>query len=299
MFKKLILSLVVVMVSVSFVFAGGSNNSCATRYPLVLCHGMGASATIAVLGVPVVQYWYNIPDALNAQGAKVYVTSVNGMDSTANKAASVKAQILQIMAITGASKVNIIGHSHGTIYTRYMISNLGMASKVASYTSLCGPHRGSSVADFVFKIVPQSGWNLLGSTLDMVYAVLFGDSSPNSLANGIQVTRPYMNNTFNPNTPNVTGLYYQSWASKIKYVSNSVILEIPWLIGKYYEGDFDGLVSTTSAQWGNYRGCIEGAWWAGGVDHLNLVNQLFGVTPGFDSPAFFVQIVSELKTKGY
>ena len=298
--KKLLFSLLAVIFSVSLAFAGGSSNTtCQTKYPIVLCHGMGASATIAVLGVPVVQYWYNIPSALEADGAKVYVTSVNGMDSTANKAASVKAQILQIMAVTGASKVNIIGHSHGTIYTRYMITNLGMASKVASYTSLCGPHRGSSVADFIFKIVPQSGWSLLGGTLDMVYAVLFGDNSPNSLANGIQVTRPYMNNTFNPNTPNVAGLYYQSWASKIKYCSNSVILEIPWLIGNYYEGDFDGLVAVTSAKWGNFRGTIEGAWWAGGVDHLNMVNQLFGVTPGFDSPAFFVGMVQDLKSRGY
>jgi triacylglycerol lipase len=108
-----------------------------------------------------------------------------------------------------------------------------------------------------------------------------------------------MQNVFNKNCPDVSGLYYQSYTSKIKYVSNSLVLEIPWLIALYYEGDNDGLVSVTSAKWGNFRGVIEGAWWAGGVDHLNIVNQFFGITPGFDAPQFYIDMVSDLKNKGY
>ncbi|HON78566.1 MAG TPA: alpha/beta fold hydrolase [Spirochaetota bacterium] len=278
------------------VFAGSSSsNTCDTRYPIVLAHGMGASAEI--LGI--MDYWWGIEDPMEDEGADVYITSVNGMDSTANKAASFRAQFLQILAIAGASKGNIIGHSHGTVYTRYALTNLGLGSKVASHTSLSGPHRGSSVADTIFNIVPECGWELTGATLDFVYAFIFGDTNPNSLENGLEMTRPHMQNIFNPNCPNVSGVYYQSWTSKIRYASNSVILEIPWLICKYYEGDNDGLVSVTSAKWGNFRGVIEGSWWSGGVDHLNIVGQLFGVTPGFDAPGFFVSIAQDLKARGY
>ena len=276
-------------------FSSGADPNCNTKYPIILAHGMGAQAKI----VSIVDYWWGIEDALEDEGADVYITSVNGMDSTANKAASFKKQFLNILAVTGKTKANIIGHSHGTIYTRYAITNLGIYGKVASYTSLSWPHRGSSVADFLFKLVPNQGWSLVGSALDIVYTFVFGDKNPNSLANGIEVTRPYMNNTFNPNCPNKSGIYYQSITSKIKYVSNSLILQIPWLICKAYEGDNDGLVSVTSGKWGTFRGVVEGASWAGGVDHLNIVNQFFGITPGFDAPQFYIDVVSDLKNKGY
>jgi len=279
----------------TIVLASGSAPKCDTKYPVVLAHGMGAQAKI----VNIVDYWWGIEDALEDEGADVYITSVNGMDSTANKAQSFKRQFLDILAISGKSKANIVGHSHGTIYTRYAITNLGLSSKVASYTGLSGPHRGSSVADTIFNIVPNQGWALVGATLDIVYTFVFGDKNPNSLENGLEMTRPYMQNVFNKNCPDVSGLYYQSYTSKIKYVSNSLILEVPWLIALYYEGENDGLVSVTSAKWGNFRGVIEGAWWAGGVDHLNIVNQFFGVTPGFDAPQFYVDMISDLKNKGY
>jgi triacylglycerol lipase len=295
--KKLLLTILlatILLLPVS-VFAGGSSYTCNTKYPIVLAHGMGASAQI--LGI--VDYWWGIPEALEDEGAKVYITSVNGMDSTRNKAISFKNQFLQIKAITGAAKLNIIGHSHGCLYTRDAVSNLGISSYVASHTSIAGPHRGSAIADIIVGIVPDSMEWLVGGTLDFVYAFIFGDSSPNSLQNGYDLTRPYMNNTFNPNTPNKAGIYYQSWAAKAKISCPSVILEPTWLVLLAYEGDNDGLVSVNSAKWGTFRGIEEAAWYSPGCDHLNIVGQLFGITPGFDAGEFYVDIASDLKNKGY
>ncbi len=293
--SKMFVILMVMIIIPSLSFASGDTAKCDTKYPVVLAHGMGAQAKI----VNIVDYWWGIEDALEDEGADVYITSVNGMDSTANKAASFKQQFLEILAVSGKSKASIIGHSHGTIYTRYAITNLALGDKVASYTSLSGPHRGSSVADTIFNIVPNEGWDLAGDALDIVYTFIFGDDDPNSLDNGLEVTRPYMNDVFNPNCPDVSGLYYQSYTSKIRYLSNSIILQIPWLICKAYEGDNDGLVSVSSAKWGNFRGVISGSWWSGGVDHLNIVNQFFGITPGFDAPEFYIDMVEDLKNKGF
>jgi triacylglycerol lipase len=298
--RKRIFIIFILSLALSFSTAAfaGSSYTCNTKYPVVLAHGMGASAEI--LGI--VDYWWGIPEALQDEGCKVYVTSVNGMDSTANKAVSFKAQFLQILTVAGAAKANIIGHSHGTIYTRYAITNLGLGSKVASYTSIAGPHRGSVIADVIIGIVPNSLEWLVGDTLDFIYAFIFGDTNPNSLQNGYDLTRPYMINTFNPNTPNVGGIYYQSWAAKIKMMAvdaRNWYFVATWPILLAYEGDNDGLVSVTSAKWGTFRGTEDASWYSAGCDHLNIVDQLFGVTPGFDAPDFYVNIVSELKSKGY
>ncbi|MEW5735087.1 MAG: alpha/beta fold hydrolase [Thermodesulfobacteriota bacterium] len=296
--RMLLIAALILTVLPTLALAGGSSATCNTKYPVILAHGMGASAEI--LGI--LDYWYGIPEALDDEGASVYVTTVNGMDTTANKAAAFKAQFLQILAVTGKTKANIIGHSHGCLYTRYAISNLGLSTKVASHTSIAGPHRGSVIADVILGIVPNSLEWLVGDVMDFVYAFVFGDDNPNTLQNGYELTRSYMTNTFNPSVPNKTGIYYQSWTGKIKTMAVNArnwYFVATWPILLAYEGDNDGLVSVNSAKWGSFRGVKEGAWYSAGVDHLNEVNQPLGVTPGFDSPDFFVSIVSELKSKGY
>jgi len=274
--------------------AGGSSNTCDTKYPIVMAHGMGFSAE--VLGM--VDYWWGIPGTLEDEGADVFITSVNGMDSTRNKADDFANQFWYIKAITRAEKLNIIAHSHGTLYTRDAISNLGLYPYVRSHTSIAGPHRGSALADLIMYSFSDSVVASLGGALDLVYTFVLGDSNPDSIRNGYDVCTDYMTQTFNPQTPNKTNVYYQSWAAKAKWSCPSVVLEIPWMIMLGLEGDNDGLVGVNSAKWGNFRGVEDAAWWSPGCDHANIIDQLFGITPGFDAPEFYVDIVSELKGWG-
>jgi hypothetical protein len=65
-----------------------------------------------------------------------------------------------------------------------------------------------------------------------------------------------------------------------------------------FEGKNDGLVSVASAKWGNYHGKITGASWIG-VNHLAAVDMMWGITPGFNAPHHFVDIVFDLKNKGF
>ncbi len=221
--KILGIFLVLIFLSPFTAFAGGSSDTCDTQFPIVLAHGMGA--TTEILGI--VDYWWGIEEALEDAGAEVYTTSVNAMDSTVNKAEAFNQQYRQILKESGASKANIIGHSHGTIYTRYAITNLGLAKeeKVASYTSLAGPHQGSSIADLIMYNLDKDLIDALGGSLDFVYAFVFGDDDPNSVRNGYDLCTDYMTHAFNPNTPNMSGVYYQSWAAKAKTSCPSVILE--------------------------------------------------------------------------
>lgn len=293
--KLLGIAIVFLCILPGMAFAGGSSAACDTKYPIVLAHGMGASAEI--LGI--VDYWWGIEDALEDEDADVYITSVNGMDGTAEKARDFRRQYLDILAYSGASKANIIGHSHGTLYTRYAISNLGLADKVVSHTSLAGPHRGSAIADMIMYGLSDDVKNALGDSLDFVYAFVFGDDDPDSIANGYDITTDYMTEVFNPNTQNVSGIYYQSWAAKAKISTPNIMLEPTWLIMLAKEGANDGLVGVDSAKWGNFRGVEDAAWYSPGCDHLNMVGHLFGVTPGFDAQDFMIDIVSDLKSRGY
>ncbi len=274
--------------------AGNKNITCDTNFPVILAHGTGGAAKM--LGF--IDYWWGIPDALESEGAEVYITTVNGMDGTVAKAEQFKTQFLEIQAISRASEFNIIAHSHGTLYARYAISNLELAPYVKSLTSIAGPHRGMKLADIIVETVPGNIQTITGNTLNFIYAYILGDTNPNSLANAYDVTTSHMQNVFNPLTPDAETVYYQSWAAQAKYACPNLILDPVWRMLKACEGPNDGLVAVESAKWGNFRGVESAAWWSPGCDHLNIIGHLFGITPGFNAPDFYVNIVADLKDRG-
>ncbi|MFP4533049.1 MAG: esterase/lipase family protein [Desulfobacterales bacterium] len=276
-------------------YAAGTSDACATKYPIILAHGTGGAAEM----MGIVDYWWGIPEALRNEGAEVYVTSVNGMDGTDDKARQFKAEFDKIKASCDAEKFNIIGHSHGALYTRYAISNLEIAENVASYTSIAGPHHGMFLADALVQATPELIQQLSGKTLDFVYAYFFGNTQPDTLANLYDVTTRNMQDVFNPKTPDMPGIHYQSYAAKVKLTCPNPVLEPTWLFLLSHEGPNDGLVSVESAKWGDFQGAETGAWWSPGCDHLAIIGQMFGMTPGFNAPEFYVDMVCELKKNGY
>ena len=118
-----------------------------TRYPIVLVHGLfGFDSALGI------DYFYGIPDALRQGGAKVYVAQVSAANSTEVRGEQLLAQVKTILALTGAPKVNLVGHSHGGPTTRYVA---GVAPQlVASVTSIGGVNRGSRVADILRGVAP-------------------------------------------------------------------------------------------------------------------------------------------------
>lgn len=113
-----------------------------TRYPIVLAHGMMGFGYIDKQS-----YWRNIPETLRAHGAQVFVTQGSSFNSSDLRGEQLMAQVRQIMQETGAKKVNLIGHSHGSQSVRYVAGN--HPEWVASVTSVSGPTMGSEVADWM------------------------------------------------------------------------------------------------------------------------------------------------------
>lgn len=115
----------------------------ATRYPLVLVHGMLGFGSIFNGGL---DYWYKIVPDLRAGGAEVYVAEVSGLNSTEARGEQLVEQIQYLLAATGAEKVHLIGHSHGGPTIRYAAAVL--PGQVASVTTVAGLNaRGMPLAD--------------------------------------------------------------------------------------------------------------------------------------------------------
>ena len=131
-------------VSPQTLFAQDATGYTQTRYPIVLIHGMAMFDDI--LGI---SGWYGIPRQLRKGGAQVFVLQVSALNSTELRGEQAARQIETILATTGAAKVNLIGHSHGSPTSRYVASVYPYY--VASVTSVDGVNWGTPVADFLLE----------------------------------------------------------------------------------------------------------------------------------------------------
>jgi triacylglycerol lipase len=300
------------LAGMSSAFAVGSGPQCATKYPIVLVHGAFFKDE-NLLGI---NYWWGIPDELEDEGAIVYVTQQDTFNGIEERARQIARELAELFAVHPEwTKVNLIAHSQGPLDCRYLITNLSIPGRgparnyIASLTSISGTHRGSEVAELLWKLA--NGIPVLGPALGTViseavnaFASVFyyNEEDQNSMKLLYNLTPDFVINVFNPNTPNVSGVYYQSWAGVVKYISpfhaDDLIVGPLWTIMNLMgAGDNDCLVSVASAKWGRFRGTISGT--SDGVNHFNEINHFFGVTPGWDAPAFYIDVVKELKQMGY
>jgi triacylglycerol lipase len=78
---------------------------------------------------------------------ELYAYDYSFVASFATDAQEIKSQIDQIVSRTGASRVDIIAHSAGSVSSRYYLKNLGGDSRVDAWVSLAGPNHGTDTAD--------------------------------------------------------------------------------------------------------------------------------------------------------
>ena len=126
-----------------------SSSYAKTKYPVVFSHGMAGFITVGTNDFGL-DYFYQILPDLARNGANVWATRVSPFNSSEIRGEQLLQQVQEITAITGASKVNLIGHSHGGPTIRYVA---GVAPQlVASLTGVGSPNAGSPVADLILKI---------------------------------------------------------------------------------------------------------------------------------------------------
>ena len=221
---------------------------CKTKYPFVLIHGVGFR------DFKYINYWGRIPKELIRQGATVYYGNQEAFGTVEYNAQDIKEKILDVVKETGCEKVNIIAHSKGGLDARYMVSELEMGNYVASITMMSSPHKGVKFVDIACHM-PDVIYKGISKAFNK-YFKLIGDKNPDFYTATRQFST-YHSKNFNEKVKDVEGVYYQSYATVMKNLFSDYILTIPYVIVKLTEGDNDGLVSTDSAKWGEFRGILE------------------------------------------
>lgn len=262
---------------------------CETRYPLLMLHGIGFR------DLKYLNYWGRIPKNLISNGATVYYGHQEALGTIEGNGHMVKGKILEIIQQTGTTKVNIIAHSKGGLDARYTITTLGMGEYVASLTTISTPHNGSFLADFGNRHLSDKMVRSIANLFDK-YFLKIGDKTPDFYTATHQFTKEYADK-FNEETPDIEGVYYQSYMSLMKNCFSHSLLTIPYLIMRLQDKKNDGLVSLESAQWGDFRGVFTNKR-RRGISHGDMIDITRGNYKDFDVIETYVQIVSDLKNRG-
>lgn len=250
------------------------------KHPIVLAHGLFGFAELKLAGsyLPPIHYWHGIKDALVANGAEVITATVPPSGSIEERAAQLRRNILET---SKGRPVNIIAHSMGGLDARYMISRsrqkrssvtaAAAAAAAAQHdependvnvralVTIATPHHGSAYADWLLNQIGPDNLPHLYEAWKRTTGLGTGAFS--------QLTRKYMDEEFNPRTPDDPDVQYFSYGAALK--------KKPPLLSPFRasynvvfkeEGPNDGLVSVKSANWGQYKGTLED------VSHLDLIN---------------------------
>ncbi len=279
-----------------------------TKYPIVLVHGIFGFDNIGP-----VEYFYGIPSALRADGAKVYLVQVAASNSHEVRGEQLLTQVKQILAASGASKVNLIGHSQGSPTARYVASV--RPDLIASVTSVGGVNKGSAVADVMLGVAPVGSLSntvlvSVANGLGAVMHLLSGGAGPtqDSLAAAKSLSTAgslKFNATYPEGVPTTAcgegayaarGVAYYSWSGAKPYTNLFDIVDPALALTSlaFSGAKNDGLVSSCSSHLGrvirdNY-----------GMNHADEINQTIGIVNLFEtSPVtLYRQHANRLKNAG-
>lgn len=148
-------------------------------YPVILVNGTFANMAdnwttygplLANEGYCVFTFNYGAVDPLN---------EVGGLRSIESSALTIRVFVNRVLAATGARKVDIVGHSQGTLDPDYYAKFLGGAAHIARYVSLAPLWHGTNVAG-------------LGTITALVSALGFGSLSAAALDTACVACREFL-----------------------------------------------------------------------------------------------------------
>jgi triacylglycerol lipase len=246
--------------------------------PIVLHKGLFGFGDFK-LGPLRFSYFHKIDAALIARGHTVILPCVHPTGGIALRARQLKDQLLA-KCPAGDQRVIIIAHSLGGLDARHMITHLGMADRVAALVTISTPHRGSPYADWCLKHLGKrlGGLGLMKGLRIDVDAI--SDLTTEHCAR------------FNELTPDQDGVRYFSISTRRPWNKVPPWALHSWRVVHAAEGDNDGLVSVTSATWGQHLET-----WA--ADHWHAINKRFVVEPKVggtgDIVPYYLRVLERVK----
>jgi triacylglycerol lipase len=270
--------------------SGAEQGYTATQYPIVLVHGF-----LGFDNVGPFEYFYGIPAALRSGGAKVFTPQVSAVNSTEVRGEQLLLEVQKIIAVTGKSKVHLVGHSHGGPTVRYVASV--RPDLVASVTSVGGVNKGSIVADIVIGLAPEGSLSnaVLISVADGIGALVSFLSGSSGLPQNAMAAQRSLSTRgaakFNEAYPEgvptsecgegayeVNGVAYFSWSGASTYTNVLDPLDpLLFSVGLAFGGEKnDGLVASCSTHLGKV---IRDDY---AMNHADEINQSVGIVNLFE-----------------
>ncbi len=264
---------------------------CKTKYPIVLVHG------VFFRDSKYFNYWGRVSSELIKNGAVIYYGEHQSALSISESGKELAERIKDIVNKSGCSKVNIIAHSKGGLDCREAVANWGIGELVASLTTVSTPHRGCYFAEHLLDKLPED----IKNKAALIYnngAKRLGDSNPDFLA-AVNDLKPSVCQPKDKELGVPEGIYCQSVGSiQKKAASGRFPVNISYRFVKKYDGENDGLVSEESFRWGEKYTLVKPKG-DRGISHADMIDLNRENIEGFDVREFYVELVNDLKKRGF
>lgn len=217
------------------------------NYPVLMCHGYGGFSML-ISASPMHKSCMRLRErCIHAFAPNIvpYAT----IDIRAEQWVDV---IHQLKEKYGYQKFNVVAHSMAGLDMRYAITHLGIAEDVASLTTIASPHRGTSLAEIVLT-APATIKEKLGELADWFGESIYPSQKSDAVAAVKQLTRDYVVEVFNPETPDIEGVSYFSYSAAVGKGTKAplnAIYKVQNQIIYQNEGINDSFVTVESAKWG-------------------------------------------------
>ena len=191
-----------------------------------------------------------------ASGYPVFVSAVHPTASVQRRAGELQKWILSLLPQLRGEPIILVAHSMGGLDARYLLAKSDLSRHIAALVTVCTPHHGSPLADWVLEHFGRSFKALS-------WAEKFGleiGAVPDLTCERCAI--------FNQQIPNVPGVRYYSVGASRPFRDMPAFAKFSHAIISKSDGPNDGLVSVRSAKWGTYLG----TWRA---DHWQSVNRRY------------------------
>jgi triacylglycerol lipase len=290
----------------------GQNLTCnPAPYPIILHHGFSGGDGSSAEG-----YFVDVADDLRQNlGEVVFEAATDPFNSSDVRGGQLAAIVDDVLAETGACKVNIIAHSQGGLDSRYMISSLGYSNKVAALVTVATPHRGTALADLALGFTNGLTEGIANSIAGWVKGRSLQDPDLRAAFGSLAVRNSAAFNSQNPNSPQVS--YYSVAGRSLLATANFTCAGSRWgnssavdatdplfaasgtfLFGSIFPWFWkanDGVVTVESAKFGIFLGCVP-------ADHTDLQGSyagLFDQSVGFDHIDLYRDLADVLHADGF
>ena len=145
----------------------------ATHDPIVFVHGISSSSSS----------WNDWVADFKADGypaSELDAWSYSWSQSNVTTAQQLATEVKRVLAATGASKVDLVVHSMGTLSARYYLKNLGGTAYVDDFVSAAGVNHGTTVASWCAWLYTSCSEMYTGSSF--LTSLNSGDETPGSVS---------------------------------------------------------------------------------------------------------------------